>query len=107
MAIDVGGDRSVQWEVDADDTDPGSQPVPVPRPNPGYRLRGKDNTKGPPQRPAGQDKFTVSIKAPNKQDGDQFKTYLCEQGGLRVRGNRVEFDIDIEEDEPHQIQIKW
>lgn len=91
---EVGGNGSVQWEVDSDDTTPGSQPGSVQRPNPnGYRHRGKDITTGPPQRPG--DQFTVRVKVPS--------------GGvnLTMNGNQLVLRLPIEANNTNQIRVEW
>ena len=101
---ETGGDGSVQWKVEVDRV--------RRRPNGDPEVRNE--SKGPlGHHQSGIDEdgadgeiMTVSIEAPRTSNAPAFLAYLT-GGGLQVDGNRVYFNLRIEEHNDNQVRLSW
>jgi hypothetical protein len=107
--IDVGGDSSVKWSINADGARPGnvhSNPDPQPgKPN-RHHQRGIDETA------VGQ-YFTISIEVPaglverNNLASALHSAADTVAAAVPGSGARASFNLPIEQQNENQIEIRW
>lgn len=104
-AIDVGGDTSVMWKVDVDNSRPGKTKS-EPRGGKGHHQEGIDETD------AGED-FSVAIKIPAnataKANFVQALRKAADDADAATAGSgaKVSVSFPIEPQNENQIQIRW
>ena len=101
---ETGGDGSVQWTVDVDHVkkDPSghSRVKCIDVGAHGHHQEGYDGDGDP------GDVMTVSIKAPQGKTASGLLNYL-KNTGLTIDGDRVYFNIAIEQNNGDQVRLSW